>query len=89
LLHVVIIATTCGSRTALDVIDMGHSGSEARFVDTGLRAKGDQVTDWQFAYYSVEGTESGLPLPILRMTDCSSSTAKNGAWMGGGIQPVL
>ena len=56
-----IIATTCGSRTALDVIDMGHSGSEARFVDTGTAGqKAIRVTDWQFAYYSVEGTELGL-----------------------------
>lgn len=56
-----IIATACGSQRSLDLIDLAHSGSEVKFIDIGAAGtKALKVTDWQFAYYGVEGTDFQL-----------------------------
>jgi len=56
-----IIATSCGSEKGLDLIDLAHSDSEVKFFNPGTdEARAIRVTDWQFAYYVVEGT--GLQL---------------------------
>ncbi|MEN6437326.1 MAG: hypothetical protein ABFD97_01950 [Syntrophobacter sp.] len=56
-----IIASECGSLQTFNVIDLAHSDSDVKFVETGTKGvKALQVIDWQFAYYSVEGTELEL-----------------------------
>ncbi len=56
-----IIATSCGSRKGLDIIDLAHSDSEVKFVNPASdEARAMRVTDWQFAYYGVEGTDLQL-----------------------------
>ncbi len=53
-----IVATDCDSSTCLNTIDLGHSDQELILIDenseTGKKIK---VTDWQFAYYSLEDSD--------------------------------
>lgn len=75
-----IIATECGPQINLSSIDLGHSDQEVLIVkeeqQTGKKIK---VTDWQFAYYSLEGTEF-----LLSFADSPGMTRlllfDNGRW---------
>lgn len=56
-----VIASDCASRQSFNVIDLAHSGGDVKYVDTGVMGiKALKVTDWQFAYYAVEGRDLEL-----------------------------
>lgn len=56
-----VVATRCAARTALDVIDLAHSDARVKFVDAdGSGRKEIGVVDWQFAYYGMEGSDLQL-----------------------------
>ncbi len=55
------IATQCGSRTSLDMIDLGHSDKEVKFIQSaGSPVRTLRVFDWQFAYYTPENSQIQL-----------------------------
>ncbi|MGA2938985.1 MAG: hypothetical protein ABSF52_18075 [Syntrophobacteraceae bacterium] len=52
------IATKCGPRTSLDMVDLGHTSGKAKFTQAeGVPGKVIRVYDWQFAYYGPEDSQ--------------------------------
>ncbi|MHC1724579.1 MAG: hypothetical protein AB9866_00905 [Syntrophobacteraceae bacterium] len=75
-----VIATDCGSQICLDTIDLAHSDQEIQIVNEGhSTGKKIKVTDWQFAYYSLEDSEF-----LLSFADSPGMTRlllfDNGQW---------
>ncbi len=55
------IATECGPGNSLDMVDLGHTDGEVRFIEAdGARGKVMKVRDWQFAYYGPEDSQIQL-----------------------------
>ncbi len=55
------IATKCGLRTSLDMVDLGHSDGKVKFTQPeGVPGKVISVHDWQFAYYGPEDSQIQL-----------------------------
>ena len=55
------IATECDSEGSLDMIDLGHSDAEVKFIRTDdAPGRVMKIHDWQFAYYGLENSEIQL-----------------------------
>lgn len=74
-----LIATECGTTTSLALVDLAHSAGEVKLADTGQPSKQIKVVDWQFAYYTPEGSDVQLSF-----ADSPSMTRvlvfENGRW---------
>ncbi len=52
------IATKCGPRVSLDMVDLGHTNGKVKFIQAeGVQGKVIRVHDWQFAYYGPEDSQ--------------------------------
>lgn len=55
------VATECGRRMSLDMVDLAHSDLKVNFIDAdGTSRKVLKVYDWQFAYYAPEDSQIQL-----------------------------
>ncbi len=55
------IATQSGRTTSLDMVDLAHTDTSAKFIEPdGTSRKALKISDWQFAYYSPEDSEIQL-----------------------------
>ncbi len=55
------IATECGPRRSLDMVDLAHTDGTVKLTDAdGAQGKMIKVHDWQFAYYGTEDSQIEL-----------------------------
>ena len=55
------IATECGPRISLDMVDLGHTDGKVKLTEAdGVPGKMIKVHDWQFAYYGPEDSQIQL-----------------------------
>ncbi len=55
------IATEFGRSTSLDMVDLAHSDTRAKFIEPdGTSLAALKISDWQFAYYSPEDSQIQL-----------------------------